>query len=711
MNKVLVTIYRDLPIGKKLMLLIMLICGVVLGCSIAIFVVSETLAFRLDQREELASLADIVSRTLAAPLAQGSHETASQTLDGLSADSEILGAYLLDSNGLPFARFLSAKGKAEDLPFARLPSTAAPDQYRAVLARLRAAAANPALFDRQITVVRDISLHGRLLGTLVIQEESQLLRTHSSWLLATVLLIMGGTFLVAYAISSRLQHLISTPLLNLVDLMRQVSVSKDYALRAVKPSNDEVGLLCDGFNEMLAEIEERNEILRQRQSHLQQLAHFDSLTRLPNRTLFYDRLSQALHYAHRTKENVAVIFIDLDHFKDVNDTLGHRVGDLLLKDVADRLVDLIRGSDTVARLGGDEFTIFAQDVGNPGNACRVAQKIVEVFAEPFQLDGQQVYITASIGVTMYPTDGETVDELLKNADLAMYQAKEKGKNAFHLFNQDMQQRASQRLLLGNDLRHALEAGELSVCYQPKIDLLTGRLTGVEALVRWQHPLQGPIPPSSFIPLAEETGLIFPLGEWVLRTACQQGQAWQAAYGQGLRVAVNLSAVQFKRQDVVRTIGSILQETGLGPEFLEVELTETTLMQGNESTIKALLELRQMGIGIAIDDFGTGYSSLSYLRRFPIDTLKIDKSFTWNITKNEHDSVIIAAIIAMARGLKLNVVAEGVETVDQLRYLQEHGCNEVQGYLLSRPVPAHELDGLIQATGSLLPTQALTLPLF
>jgi diguanylate cyclase (GGDEF)-like protein len=711
MNKVLVTIYRDLPIGKKLMLLIMLICGVVLGCSIAIFVVSETLAFRLDQREELASLADIVSRTLAAPLAQGSHETASQTLDGLSADSEILGAYLLDSNGLPFARFLSTKGKAEDLPFARLPSTAEPDQYRAVLARLRAAAANPALFDRQMTVVRDISLHGRLLGTLVIKEESQLLRTHSSWLLATVLLIMGGTFLVAYAISSRLQHLISTPLLNLVDLMRQVSVSKDYALRAVKPSNDEVGLLCDGFNEMLAEIEERNEILRQRQSHLQQLAHFDSLTRLPNRTLFYDRLSQALHYAHRTKENVAVIFIDLDHFKDVNDTLGHRVGDLLLKDVADRLVDLIRGSDTVARLGGDEFTIFAQDVGNPGNACRVAQKIVEVFTEPFQLDGQQVYITASIGVTMYPTDGETVDELLKNADLAMYQAKEKGKNAFHLFNQDMQQRASQRLLLGNDLRHALEAGELSVCYQPKIDLLTGRLTGVEALVRWQHPLQGPIPPSSFIPLAEETGLIFPLGEWVLRTACQQGQAWQAAYGQGLRVAVNLSAVQFKRQDVVRTIGSILQETGLGPEFLEVELTETTLMQGNESTIKALLELRQMGIGIAIDDFGTGYSSLSYLRRFPIDTLKIDKSFTWNITKNEHDSVIIAAIIAMARGLKLNVVAEGVETVDQLRYLQEHGCNEVQGYLLSRPVPAHELDGLIQATGSLLPTQALTLPLF
>jgi diguanylate cyclase (GGDEF)-like protein len=401
-------------------------------------------------------------------------------------------------------------------------------------------------------------------------------------------------------------------------------------------------------------------------------------------------MNQALAHAKRKKTVMAIMFLDLDHFKDVNDTLGHRTGDILLFEVASRISSVVRDSDTVARLGGDEFTVFAQDVGSTENAVIVAQKLLEIFSAPFDLEEKQIFITCSIGITLFPLDGDTVDDLLMNADVAMYQAKENGKDGYRIFNRDMVKKTSDRVTLQSDLRNALSRGEIFLQYQPKTCLKTGKVSSVEALIRWKHPEKGLIPPDRFIPLAEDSGLIGSLTEWVMNEACMQAKKWEGVNNARIRVAVNMSGYHFKRQDVIEMVTAVLEKTKLDPELLEIEITESSILQNNEYTLESLRTLKEMGITVSIDDFGTGYSSLSYLHRFPINTLKIDRSFTWNMTKSDEDRSIVTAIIAMAKSLKMHVVAEGVETVEQLQHLRMEGCDEIQGYLVSRPANADEV---------------------
>ena len=432
------------------------------------------------------------------------------------------------------------------------------------------------------------------------------------------------------------------------------------------------------------------------EDHVRHLAHHDALTNLPNRMLLMERLSHALVHAHRHGQRVAVIFLDLDRFKNINDTLGHTVGDQLLKNVAERLYECVREDDTVARLGGDEFVIILEELSSIQDAAGVAQKLIHALEQPVMLERQEVFATTSIGISVYPDDGDSADTLIKHADTAMYRAKERGRNNCQFYTADMNERALERLTMENSLRHALELNEFMLYYQPQVDLRTRSITGMEALLRWQHPDFGLVAPARFIPLAEETGLIVPIGEWVLRTACFQNKAWQDAGMPRLHVAVNLSARQFKQPNLVDMVSQALADSGLEPRYLELEITESIAMEHADETIARLNELKAMGVTISMDDFGTGHSSLSYLKRFPIDTLKIDRSFVQDVLLDSQDAAIAAAITTMARSLKMKVVTEGVETQEQIGFLREHDRDEVQGYYFSHPLPADAFADLLKS---------------
>lgn len=433
-------------------------------------------------------------------------------------------------------------------------------------------------------------------------------------------------------------------------------------------------------------------------------AYHDVLTHLPNRKLFTDRLRHALTRAKRAGKSVAVMFIDVDHFKTINDTFGHTAGDELLLEMAGRLRECVREDDTVARMGGDEFAIILAELRQAPDAMFVAQKILEAAQEPLSIAGVSLVVTVSIGISIYPVDGVDPESLLRNADSAMYRAKEGGRNNYQLCTDEMKRRALERLAVERRLRTAVNDGQLLLVYQPQINLVSGRTIGVEALVRWNDPERGIVEPASFIPIAEETRLIVPLGEWVLRTACKQMKEWQDRGAGPIRVAVNLSARQFQQHDLELMVRAALEDSGLGASSLELEITETTAMQNAESTVETLHALRRIGAGISIDDFGMGYSSLNYLKRFPISAVKIDRAFVNDLSSNDGDAAIVSAVISMARSLRLRVVAEGVETAEQLAFLRAKECDEAQGFYFSRPVMTDE------ATRVLLDHRVLAAPM-
>ena len=421
------------------------------------------------------------------------------------------------------------------------------------------------------------------------------------------------------------------------------------------------------------------------------LAHFDALTDLPNRRLVEDRIQQTIAWARRTDAQFAVMFIDLDKFKSINDTLGHNVGDQLLQMVAQRLIESLRAEDTVGRQGGDEFIVLLASLSAAEDSAVVAQKILSALSAPFVINGQDLHTGASIGIAVYPQDGEDVETLLKNSDTAMYHAKEAGRSNYQFFAQTMNAAAAERLLLESSLRQAIDRNQLLLHYQPLVNIADGRIVATEALVRWNHPELGLISPARFIPIAEDSGVIIPLGDWVLRRACYQLKQWRE---QGIplqRMVVNLSPRQFRQKHLVQTFTQVLKETGVDPHWLGLEVTESVIMENPEEAIGILCELKALGIELSLDDFGTGYSSLSYLKRFPIDKLKIDQSFVRDITTDPDDEGMVAAIIVMAHQLSIRVVAEGVETEAQLAFLRGQGCDEYQGYYFSRPLPADELD--------------------
>jgi diguanylate cyclase (GGDEF)-like protein len=507
-----------------------------------------------------------------------------------------------------------------------------------------------------------------------------------------------------------------------LDLNQELAAWRSYAAMIIAVALGATLLLTGLMTYLIRQIFQDMAKARTAAQLITHTAQHDLLTGLPNRLLLNDRINQAIALAQRHEKKVVVLFLDLDGFKHINDSLGHPVGDQLLQSIAKRLVACVRGSDTVSRQGGDEFIVLLSEVERSEDAAIAAERVVQAVTGPHSIDqhGLQVHvaiaagkllqavaeahvigdhelhITASMGVSVYPEDGLDADTLIQNADTAMYQAKENGRQSYQLFHSEMNVRAVERQSIEEDLRRALERHQFALHYQPIIDLTTGAITGAEALIRWTHPTRGMIPPLQFIPVAEDSGLMVPIGNWVLREACRQTQAWIEAGFPVETMAVNVSALEFRAENFLEGVFAILSETGLDPKSLELELTESVLMKRPEATAAILQTLREKGARVAIDDFGTGYSSLSYLRKFPLDALKIDQSFVRQIGTAGEDTAIVTAVIGMAHSLKLRVIAEGVETLEELAFLRAHQCDEVQGYYFSRPVPAEQFEKLLTA---------------
>jgi len=521
------------------------------------------------------------------------------------------------------------------------------------------------------------------------------------------LVILSLVSIVIYLLAFRLQKSISQRIIELNQISRKVSNSGNYSIRVPSYGEDEIGSLARSFNLMLETIEENqyelnqaNEALHVNRNRLeiavkdlQHLANYDSLTQLPNRALCMDRIKYALKSASRSNNMVAVLFLDLDHFKDVNDSLGHAIGDQLLKSISARLSERIRSDDTLARLGGDEFVIILNHIKNTENVIDIVETIVRSFGKPFNLANYQVNTTVSIGICMYPDDGGDVDSLMKAADAAMYKAKELGRNTYEFYRSELNKLANRRHQLANELRNAIKNNEINLVFQPQLNLPKNKVIGAEVLVRWNSPLLGQISPAEFIPIAENIGLIKEIGDWVLDNACKV-LARCLKQNIKIRLAVNLSAMQFKQANLAQEIAEMLKKHKVPAKYLEVEITESMLMRDVNKAIGVLEKLKEMHIRIAIDDFGTGYSSLAYLRRFPLDALKIDRSFVDELVVNSDDTAITLAIISMAKSLRLEVIAEGVETQQQMDFLKQNNCDDIQGYYFSKPIPADDFIAFI-----------------
>ncbi|HCY64914.1 MAG TPA: GGDEF domain-containing protein [Oxalobacteraceae bacterium] len=453
------------------------------------------------------------------------------------------------------------------------------------------------------------------------------------------------------------------------------------SISAVRGSEERI----DNFIVIFSDISER----KAAEERIRHLSEHDFLTGLPNRVLLLDRLQQAIAAARRNRGKLAVLFLDLDRFKNINDSLGHHIGDKLLQSVAERLKKCVRGNDTVSRQGGDEFVVMLSEVGGIEQVAHIAANILHAVGMSYHIEQHELTVTTCVGISMYPDDGQDMDTLIRNADTAMYHAKESGRNNYQFFDDDMNVRMVERLTLEHQLRVALDQDQFVLEFQPELDIASGRIIGVEALLRWRHPEAGLLPPGHFLPAAEACGLIVPIGDWVLQSACHQAKSWYDL-GMPMQVGVNLSVIQFRQKDFLQKIRHVLQQTGLPPQYLELEITESVLADTSGTAIEVMHALREMGVALAVDDFGTGYSSLSYLKHFPVDKLKIDQSFVRDLADDANDAAIIRAILIMAKSLKLKVIAEGVETGDQLDFLRVQGCDEFQGHYSTPAIPAAEL---------------------
>jgi len=546
--------------------------------------------------------------------------------------------------------------------------------------------------DESISFSQTIYFDFENIGYLYIQADASHLKADIiSYLIYISLMAIIGLAL-ASIILVRMSRSIVLPIANLIETMGTVMEKDDYSLRVKNYSTDEIGALSIGFNKMLAHIQVNDEKLEyelseryKAEEHLDKLAYYDVVTNLPNRHFFQEHLKKTVQAAIEQNKKSALLFLDLDDFKNINDTLGHKMGDVLLEQSSSRLSSILRKDDHICRIGGDEFAIVIQQFENIENIILIAQKCIDVLSMPFIFESKNYFIGVSVGISICPDDATTANALLVNSDMAMYEAKMSGKNNFQFYSKKLDETYSRKYQLANDLRRAVNLNQLELYYQPQVDAQTEMIIGVEALMRWHHPEHGPVPPDEFIPLAEESGLILTLGQWLIKTSCIQGKKIVDSGLKDISVAINISGQQIKEEHFCSDIVAALEESGLEARNLKIELTESILMENTNLVIEKLQQIRQLGISIAIDDFGTGFSSMNYLKIFPISQLKIDKSFVSGLPDGEEDSAITRAIIAMAHGLGLSVVAEGVEEQAQADFLSELGCDVFQGYYYARPL--------------------------
>ncbi|PKM36450.1 MAG: GGDEF domain-containing protein [Gammaproteobacteria bacterium HGW-Gammaproteobacteria-10] len=677
-------------IRKKLMLMLLLTSSCALLLSAVGFAVNDWLSMRSAIFERLQAQAGVIGHNSIAALTFGDAESAEKTLASLKNEADIVSAVLFSSDGVIFAHF---ERDEHSIP----PAFPAEETGR---------------IDGNFFVVSPILLDGHQIGNILLISDLSHWEQRQTFHLIIALGVLLLSLSTALLLSSRLQRLVSEPILKLAETARRVSEGQDYGLRAEKISSDEIGTLVDDFNDMLRQVQLRDRELQKARDELEERieartlelteltrqlehqAYHDMLTGLANRITFDDHLKLAIDQARRHGQRLAVMFLDLDRFKTINDTLGHAVGDKLLMQVSQRLLACIRDCDTLARLGGDEFAVLLTQIRQGTDAAEVASKLIAAIAEPIPIEGYSLHITTSIGISLFPEDGDHAETIVKNADTAMYRSKDRGRNQFTFFSSDMNDRAVRRLALENKLRKAIAEGAFNIHYQPRRDTLNLEIVSVEALARWNDPEEGPIAPSEFIPLAEECGLIAAIDEWMLENACREMLACCTGGEADLRLAVNLSPAQFIREDLVEVISGILQRTGFPGDKLELEITESLFGPGSIDACKILEQLCTLGIELSIDDFGTAYSSLSRLKQLPLHTLKIDRSFVHDLGHDADDETLVRTIISMAHNLNLKVVAEGVETETQYDYVKQYGCDTVQGYLFGKPVPFHQLKELL-----------------
>lgn len=693
-------VLRGSSLRRSLMLVLMLSSGIALALTSLGFAINDWFTLRGSTYEHLQALAGIVGNNTAAALTFNDPDSAAETLNSLRSESGIVAGLLFDSNRQLFAEY-------QVLPDAIKASL--PDQTSGVM--------NGHMF-----VTRPVQLGEQTIGHILLAYDWDfwLERQRFHFLIVASLFLLS--LLVVYVISNRLYVKLTAPLLQLADMAKRITRSQDYSLRAEKLSRDEIGDLVDDFNGMLKQIELRENELQharlaleekvaERTSELFELtrqlehqAYHDALTGLANRVTFDDRLRQAISHCERHGSRVAVLFLDLDRFKVINDTLGHLVGDQLLVQVAERLKHMLRDSDTLARLGGDEFAVLLMQPEADKDASEVASKLVATINHPFQVSGHSLHITTSIGISIYPEDGDNAETILKNADAAMYRSKDSGKNQFTFFAAEMNTRIVRRLMLENKLRNAISEQLLGVYYQPRHDARTLEIIGVEALVRWFDDEEGEISPTEFIPMAEECGLTTVIDQWVMQRACSDLSACFAGKKPPVTLSVNYSVAHFIRKDPETIISDVLDATGFPADRLELEITENLFGPESATAPDQLRAIGRLGVEIAIDDFGKAYSSLSRLKQLPLHTLKIDRSFIADLGRDPDDETLVRTIINLAHSLGLHVVAEGVETVEQYEFVRDYGCDAIQGFLFGKPMPIGELRKVLEEPRQSRPDQ-------
>ncbi|MDQ1816424.1 EAL domain-containing protein [Massilia sp. CCM 9210] len=672
---------RTQTLSTKLKWANLVTSGTVILLSTLFLLGIQTYFFTAALVRQTQAQAAMGSENMSAAMLFGDQHAADDILAALRVVSDVQSAVVYDNANKRFASYLRDAG-------------AAPVALR------HDSGSGYTLSYRHVTVVEPLMVKRQRLGTLIVQSSLDNVYRQLAFYLALTIPVMLAVLAIAHLVLSRLQRFITDPLRALSETSAQISRLGDYAIRAEVSSLADIGMLSTAFNTMLERIQKRESELeaeiaeRKRvEVKLDRLAHFDNVTQLHNRHFFNDRLEAVIARAQRCRERAVVMFIDLDNFKTVNDTLGHDIGDELLRLVSRSLTETVRAGDAIARIGGDEFAIILENVHHIGDASMVAEKCLLRIAQPIAISGHEIHISASIGISVYPDDALTMHELLKYADSAMYYAKNSGKNAYRLFTHSMQEDARKRFTLDNNLRRALERKEFVLHYQPQIDLRSGAICGAEALIRWIHPDLGLISPADFIPVAEDTGMIVAIGEWVLREACHELRRWHDD-GHGVRMSINLSGRQLSEEGLVASVLGIVDDSGIDARWLELELTESMLMDASASVIDKLHTLKRAGIALAIDDFGTGYSSMSYLKTFPVSALKIDRSFVRDLPHSTEDAAITKAIIAIARSLKMETVAEGIETLEQGEFLRASGCDKAQGYYYGKPLAAAQMRDLL-----------------